>query len=155
MQHDLGFAALPVQVGDVIRAMIPVVTEQYGIQVSMDKRVEDEAVIDGPPPNHRVLYIGADFECAGVDRPVHRGQDKSIKRFDQVMTGGTSTNRESSYLSNCLKQLSVCVCSTVASKRERADISTAVCGIYAAAKEHGAWYHATGYGTYALCIEEW
>jgi hypothetical protein len=80
MQDDLGFAALPVQVGDVIRTMVPVVTEQYGIQVSMDTRVEDEAVVDGPPPNNRVLYTGADFECAGVGRHVRRGQDKSITR---------------------------------------------------------------------------
>ena len=67
MKDDLGFAALPVQVGDVIRTMIPVVTEQYGIQVSMDKRAEDEAVVGGPPPYNRVLYTGAGFIVA---RPV-------------------------------------------------------------------------------------
>ena len=87
MQDDLGYAALSDEVGSVVRNTIPTVLEQYGIQVSMDKRAEDEAVVEGPQPNRRMLYIGADFYCTDVERPMHRGQDKSIKRFEEVVSG--------------------------------------------------------------------
>ena len=51
----------------------------------MDKRAEDEAVVEGPQPNQRMLYIGADFYCNEIERPMHRGQDKSIKRFEEII----------------------------------------------------------------------
>ena len=86
MQDDLGYAALTDQVGSVVRNTIPTVLAQYGIQVQMDKRAEDEAIVEGPQPNRCMLYIGADFYCTSVDRPIHRGQDKSIKRFEDVVS---------------------------------------------------------------------
>ena len=48
MQDDLGYAALSEEVGGVVRNTIPTVLEQYGMQVPMDKRAEDEAVVEGP-----------------------------------------------------------------------------------------------------------
>ena len=74
------------EVGGVVRNTIPTILEQHGIQVLMDKRAEDEAVVEGPQPNRRMLYIGADFYCNDVERPLHRGQDKSIKRFEEVVS---------------------------------------------------------------------
>ena len=85
MQDDLGYAALSAVVGSVIRDTIPAILAEYGIQVSMDKRAEDEAVVEGPQPNQRMLYIGADFYCNEIERPMHRGQDKSIKRFEEII----------------------------------------------------------------------
>ena len=87
MQDDLGwYVAITQTAGDVARTTIPKVLHEYGIEVSMDKRREDEAVVEGPPqPNPRTLFIGADFDATKLEAPGHRGQDKSIKRFDEVV----------------------------------------------------------------------
>ena len=51
MQDDLAWVALTREVGDIIRKMTVTVMAQYGVEVSVEKRLEDEAVIDGPQPN--------------------------------------------------------------------------------------------------------
>ena len=53
--------------------------------VSMSKRAEDEAVVEGVQPNKRMLYIGADFYTHECEYPKFRGQDKSLARFEEVM----------------------------------------------------------------------
>ena len=85
MQDDLGYVAITQTIGDLIRTTIPKVLHEFGIEVSMDKRREDEAVVKGPQPNPRTLFIGADFDATRLEAPGHRGQDKSIKRFDEVV----------------------------------------------------------------------
>jgi len=85
MQDDLGYVAITQTVGDITRTTIPKVLHEYGIEVSMDKRREDEAVVEGPQPNPRTLFISADFDATKLEAPGHRGQDKSIKRFDEVV----------------------------------------------------------------------
>ena len=72
MQDDLGYVAVTQAIGDLIRGTIPVVLEEYGIEVPMDKRREDEAVVEGPQPNPRVLFIGADFDAGEIEAPGHR-----------------------------------------------------------------------------------
>ena len=47
MQDYLGYVAISAAVGDVIRGTIPTVLAEYGICVSMSKRAEDEAAIEG------------------------------------------------------------------------------------------------------------
>ena len=49
------------EVGDIIRKMTVTVMAQYGVEVSVEKRLEDEAVIEGPQPNPVVLFIGGLF----------------------------------------------------------------------------------------------
>ena len=124
MQDDLGYAALSAEVGSVVRNTIPVILEQYGIQVSMDKRAEDEAVVEGPQPNRRMLYIGADFYCNEVERPMHRGQDKSIKRFEDTVLEWDRFPRDDSCRLNCFKQPSAWACFTDAFSTEHDDTST-------------------------------
>ena len=85
MQDDLGYVAISMAVGDAIRDTIPVVLAEYGISVSMSKRAEDEAVVEGDQPNQRMLYIGADFYMHDCECPKFRGQDKSLARFEEVM----------------------------------------------------------------------
>ena len=86
MQDDLGYVAISEEVGKIVRDVIPPTLEQYGISVSMSKRAEDEAAIEGEQPNRRMLYIGADYYMYGDDGPKYRGQDKSLARFEEVMT---------------------------------------------------------------------
>ena len=48
-----------------------------------------DTVLSAPLPidgdNPRTLFIGADFDATKLEAPGHRGQDKSIKRFDEVV----------------------------------------------------------------------
>ena len=41
--------------------MAVTVMVQYGVEVSVEKRLEDEAAIHGPQPNPVVLFIGGLF----------------------------------------------------------------------------------------------
>ena len=52
----------------------------------MAKRAEDEAVVGEQQPNERMLYIGADYRMEQPDAPGVRGQDKSLARFEEIMT---------------------------------------------------------------------
>ena len=81
MQDDLGYVAISAAVGGVIRGTIPIVLAEYVMCVSMSKRAEDEAVVEGVQPNKRMLYIGADFYMHDCECPKFRGQDKSLARF--------------------------------------------------------------------------
>ena len=85
MQDDLGYVTISAAVGSVIRDTIPIVLAEYGICVSMGKRAEDEAVIEGVQPNERMLYIAADFYMHECERPRFRGQGKSLARFEEAM----------------------------------------------------------------------
>ena len=86
MQDDLGYVAISAAVGGVIRDTIPIVLAEYGICVSMSKRAADEAIVEGEQPNERMLYIGAGFYMHDCECPKFRGQDKSLARFEEVMT---------------------------------------------------------------------
>ena len=86
MQDDLAWVAISMEVGTIIREMTVVVLDEYGVEVSVDKRAEDEAVIPGPQPNPVVLFIGARFDATDLDAVRVRGQDKTIARLAAVMT---------------------------------------------------------------------
>ena len=86
MQDDLGYVAVTREVGQIVRDTIPLILEKYGISVSMAKRAEDEAIVGEQQPNERMLYIGADYRMEQPDAPGVRGQDKSLARFEEIMT---------------------------------------------------------------------
>jgi hypothetical protein len=67
MQDDLAWVALTMEVGSIIRAMAVTAMAAYGIEVSVEKRMEDEAVVDGPQPNPAVLFIGGLFDTLDLD----------------------------------------------------------------------------------------
>ena len=86
MQDDLGYVAVTREVGSIVRDTIPLVLEHYGISVSMAKRAEDEAIVGEQQPNERMLYIGADYRMEQPEAPGVRGQDKSLARFEEIVT---------------------------------------------------------------------
>ena len=85
MQDELGCVAISAAVGGVIRDTIPIVLAEYGICMSMSKRAEDEAVVEGVQPSERMLYIGADFYMHECECPKLHGHDESLARFEEVM----------------------------------------------------------------------
>ena len=86
MQDDLGYVAVTREVGQIVRDTIPLILGKYGISVSMAKRAEDEAIVGEQQPNERMLYTGADYRMEQPDAPGVRGQDKSLARFEEIMT---------------------------------------------------------------------
>ena len=82
MQDDLGYAALTFEVGTIVRDAIPVVLAEYGVEVPMGKRAEDEAAVEGPQPNQVILFIGGQFDTTDVTKPMVRGQEKTIRRLE-------------------------------------------------------------------------
>jgi hypothetical protein len=86
MQDDLGYVAITREVGAIVRDTIPLILGNYGISVSMAKRAEDEAIVGEQQPNQRMLYIGADYRMGQPEAPGVRGQDKSLARFEEIVT---------------------------------------------------------------------
>ena len=88
-QDDLAWVALTMEIDDVIRAMTVTVMAEYGTEVSVEKRLEDEAVVDGPQPNPVVLFIGGLFDMMDIDNLVRgafmRAQEKTLARFGTVV----------------------------------------------------------------------
>ena len=86
MQDDLAWVALTREVGGIIRKMTVTVMAQYGVEVSVEKRLEDEAVIEGPQPNPVVLFIGGLFgtmDLGNLTRGAFmRAQEKTLERFE-------------------------------------------------------------------------
>ena len=86
MQDDLAWVALTQEIGGIIRKMAVTVMAQYGAEVSVEKRLEDEAVIDGPQPNPVVLFIGglfATMDLGNLTRGAFmRAQEKTLERFE-------------------------------------------------------------------------
>ena len=88
MQDDLAWVAVTEEVGQMIRTMTVTVMEQYGIEVSLDKRAEDEALVEGPQPNPIVLFIGALYDTRDLDdfEAVRmRAQEKTMERLAKVV----------------------------------------------------------------------
>ena len=90
MQDDLAWVAITVEVGTIVREMTVSVMAEYGIEVSVEKRAEDEATIGGVQPNAVVLFIGARFDAADLRRVRMRGQDKTVERLAPVMDEWTT-----------------------------------------------------------------
>ena len=86
MQDDLAWVALTREVGDLIREMTVTVMEEYGVEVSVEKRLEDEATVDGPQPNPVVLFIGGLFDTTDLDAITRgafmRAQEKTLARME-------------------------------------------------------------------------
>ena len=89
MQGDLEWVALTMEIGNIIRAMAVTVMAEYGIEVSVEKRLEDEAVVDGPQPNPVVLFIGGLFGTIDLENLVRgafmRAQEQTLARFEAVV----------------------------------------------------------------------
>ena len=85
MQDDLAWVAITVEVGTIVREMTVSVLAEYGIEVSVEKRAEDEATIGGVQPNAVVLFIGARFDATDLRHVTVRGQDKTVERLAPVM----------------------------------------------------------------------
>ena len=85
MQDDLAWVAISFEVGTIIREMTVTVMAEYGIDVSVAKRAEDEAAVPGPQPNPRILFIGGQFDTAVLEAATVRGQDKTVARFGEVV----------------------------------------------------------------------
>ena len=90
MQDDLAWVAITVEVGTIVREMTVSVLAEYGIEVSVEKRAEDEAAIGGVQPNAVVLFIGARFDATDLRHVRVRGQDKTVERLAQVMDEWTT-----------------------------------------------------------------
>ena len=86
MQDDLAWVALTMEIGDIVRAMTVTVMAEYGVEVSVEKRLEDEAAIDGPQPNPKVLFIGGLFDTMDIDNLTRgafmRAQEKTLERLE-------------------------------------------------------------------------
>ena len=78
MQDDLAWVAITFEVGTIIREMTVTVMAEYGIDVSVTKRAEDEAAVPGPQPNPRILFIGGQFNTAVLDAVITANQRAAV-----------------------------------------------------------------------------
>ena len=85
MQDDMAWMAVAKEIGDIVREQLPIVMAEYGIEVSLEKRAEDERAIPGPHPARTMMYIGGYFDFVDMAQAVVRGQDKTIERFNEIV----------------------------------------------------------------------
>ena len=130
MQGDLGYVSISAAVGGVIRETILIVLAGYGICVSMSKRAEDEAAVEGVQPNERMLYIGAGFYMRECECPKFRCQHKSLARFEEVMRECGRRSRRANWCRCCYCNalLLACASSTDVFNGGYGDTSTVALG---------------------------